>query len=257
MLGKNLKAIAALLTAATLIITGCSMTTGTSKKEESDATTTTENTGLSGNVNGLNYACTRENEYGPDLDRGWYIRDAEGERYILICHGMEGGGGHGIHVTDISNDGDTVVISVVDTYDRDMPTDAITHPCCYVEFSKIPEKIKVMVTSENYEMGFGGYIKDTGKWGLDVAIDEDYTAVFVGTGVEHMYIYKNDDGSYRYIDALVYESGEVIVKGSGTAVNIYAVDSKAWRFQAYSYVLVKGDENNQIPVEEYLKMAGA
>ena len=152
MLGKNLKAIAALLTAAILIITGCSMTTGTSKTEESDAATTTENTGLSGNVNGMNYACTRENEYGPDLDRGWYIRDAEGERYILICHGMEGGGGHGIHVTDISNDGDTVVISVVDTYDRDMPTDAITHPCCYVEFSKIPEKIKVMVTSENYEI---------------------------------------------------------------------------------------------------------
>ena len=256
MTGKNLKAIAALLTAATLIITGCSMTTGTSKTEESDATTTTSAV-VTGNVNGINYALTREDEYGPDLDRGWYIRDAEGERYIMICHGMEGGGGHGIEVTDISNDGDTVVISVIDTFDPDRPTDAITHPCCYVEFSKIPEKIKVIVTSEDYEMGFGGYIKDTKIWGLDVAIDEDYTAVFVGTGVEHMYIYKNDDGSYRYIDALVYESGEVIVKGSGTALNIYAVDSLAWRFHAYSYVLVKGDENNQIPVDEYLKMAGA
>ena len=255
MIGKRFKAIAALLTAATLIITGCSMTTGTSKTEESDEITTTSAV-LTGKIDGMNYACTREDEYGPDLDRGWYIRDAEGERYILICHGMEGGGGHGIHVTDISNDGDTVVISVVDTYDRDMPTDAITHPCCYVEFSKIPEKIKVMVTSENYEMGFGGYIKDTGKWGLDVAIDEDYTAVFVG-GAEHTYVYKLDDGSYRYINACVYNGGEVYVKGSGSSPTIDYIDIVASQFGAHSYVLVKGDENNQIPVEEYLKMAGA
>ena len=80
MTGKNLKAIAALLSAATLIISGCSMTTGTSKSSETDATTTTSAV-VTGNVNGVNYALTRENEYGPDLDRG-YIKVSGTNRKI-------------------------------------------------------------------------------------------------------------------------------------------------------------------------------
>ena len=254
MIGKRFKAIAAALTAATLIITGCSMTNDTSKNNGNDATTTTKSSVFSGKIDSLNFAAPRTEEYGPNFDRGWYIRDAEGERYVLICHGMEGGGGHGIEVTDIGRDGDTVVITVVDTFRSDMPTDAITHPCCYLEFTTIPEKIKV-VTADGQELNFGGHITDTERWGLDVVIGEDYTAVFVG-GAEHTYVYKLDDGSYRYINACVYNGGEVYVKGSGSSPTIDYIDIVASQFGAHSYVLVKGDENNQIPVEEYLKMAG-
>ena len=214
----------------------------------------------SGEVNGYKYTLTRPEEYGPDLDYGWYIREVEDEQWVLICNGMESTGGHFIEVTNIEYDKatDTVVIRVLHTRDPEICTDAYTHPFCYVKFKNLPDNIKV-IAEEDQEVVFGGKVINTEEWAVDVQVDDDYTLILSGSSWKsdhaYTYVYKIADDQYRYINVVRNDKypGETFVKGRGTCTSFEALEYYVYRFGTWRTVLVKGDENNPIPIEEYLK----
>ena len=106
---------------------------------------------------------------------------------------------------------------------------------------------------------YGGVINDTQVWGLNIDIDENYTAFFDG-GVYRTYIYEMDDGKYRYIQvnssraSHQHPNQRDFVKGSGTVDSIAALKSVCTRFGTFDEVMVKGDEENRIKAEDYIKM---
>ena len=155
-------------------------------------------------------------------------------------------------------DDDAVVIYLnLRTY-RDYPLNDVTYPSCAVKFDKIPDKVKIRSYDGNTYL-FGGYISDTDAWGLDVAIDPDYTAVFQ-SGHKSTYVYEIEDGKYRYIlvnssrASHQHPNQRDFVKGSGTVDSIAALKSVCTRFGTFDEVMVKGDEENRIKAEDYIKM---
>ena len=249
--------VCASLMAAAFITSGCSP----AKKTQPDSQITTsssETTYTSGIVNGYSYTLLRPQEYGPDLWRGWYIRDTEEEKYIMICNGRESTGGYCIQVTSVAYDqaNDMIIITVQTTRDPEIVTDAYTHPCCSVKLDKIPDNVKVVLDTGD-EIEFGGKIIDTKNWAVDVAIDDDYTAVFTDGGHTTI-IYKTSDGKYKYINALFPNgfkgdtTADHLVKGRGTAPTIDYVDYLATRFGSKGYVLEKGS-SEKIKTEDYLE----
>ena len=262
---KLLCAACAVMMAATVFLGGCAKEEEKPKRHKRDDDTDTSYTvpdltvASSGVVNGCEYTLTKPEEYGPDLDYGWYIRETEDEKYVLICHGLEYSGGYFIEVTNIEYDEatDTVVISVMHTRDENICTDAYTHACCYVKFKKLPDNIKV-IAEDDSEVMFGGKIINTQEWAVDVPIDDDYMVIFTGGYSGHVcftYVYKIADDQYRYINVMRHEkdSDEYFVKGSGTVRAFGAIEWICREFDSWEYAMVKGDEDNLIPIEEYLK----
>ena len=187
------------------------------------------------------------------------IAPSDGERYILVCDGRKPDGGHYLDITGVSYESadNTVVITVKASKDNDVTTDAYTYPSCSVIFDRIPNKVQV-----KYEDGtvieYGGVINDTQVWGLNIDIDENYTAVFDG-GVYRTYIYEMDDGKYRYIHvykgtSTQHPGQKEFVQGSGIADTIYGVETVCKTYSSFGIVIVKGDEGNEITAEEYIKM---
>ena len=261
---KFLNAACAAMMAVTVFLGGCAKEEEKPKRHKhnddaatsADTSLTVESTGV---VNGYEYTLTEPIEYGPDLDYGWYIRETEDERYVLICHGMEYTGGYFIEVTGIEYDEatDTVVIRVMHTRDQDICTDAYTHACCSVKFKKLPDNIKVYAEDDS-EVMFGGKIINTEEWAVDVPVDDDYMLIFTGGYPGHVcftYVYKIADDQYRYINVMRHDkdSDEYFVKGSGTVWAFGAFEYFCQKFGSWQYVMVKGDEANLIPIEEYLK----
>ena len=266
---RPLYATGTALLASTMILSGCSLTTPT--------TTTTSELQLEGEpttcedygqpvVNGYTYdiignpAKLSSQEYEPNFDLGWYIRDVEGEKFILISYGMTDNTKQHIEIENIGydRDDDAVVIYLdLRTY-RDFPLNDVTYPSCAVKFDKIPDKVKIRSYDGNTYL-FGGYISDTDAWGLDVAIDPDYTAVFQ-SGHKSTYVYEIEDGKYRYIQvnssraSHQHPNQRDFVKGSGTVDSIAALKSVCTRFGTFDEVMVKGDEENRIKAEDYIKM---
>ena len=253
---RRIKYSGAAFLAGVMLISGCSL--DTEKTTEMSQATLQETTTVNetGAIEGFEYTILKPDEYGPDLCRGWYIRDEADEKYILICDGWKSSGGYGIHVTNVGYESDTVVISVVATRDTSVETDTILYPVCSVGFNKIPDKVKV-VYDDDSELEFGGRIIDTDEWSVDVAIDDDYMAVFSNIdGGRKTYVYKNEDNTYRYINVLTRSNNNVYVKGCGTAPTIYYIDYVSLRFESYEYVVVKGDENTRLDIEGYIKLFG-
>ena len=263
---KSVNTMYAVLIAASVILSGCSKNDDDRKQDIDETETEIETKTSTGEVHGYKYTLEEPREYGPDFTPGWYIRDEGEERYILLCNGMEYTGGYFIEVSgiDYDSDTDTVVITAKSTRDENICTDAYTYPFSRINFDKIPEKVFIQYDS-GYEIQFGGYICDTNEWALDVEIDEDYSALitsgFVGRNYS-TYIYKTEDGKYRYINVMYCGSSsddpnlEVYVKGSGTVENLntYGFSEMIEKFGSNGYVLIKGDENNQIPVEQFFEM---
>ena len=257
---RPLYATGAAMLAASVILGGCSMTTPTTTVVElAGDTVPVEEYSNSSIVNGYRYEILKSEEWGPDLDRGWYIRDADGQSYILVCRGWFGDGGHYIDIKSISYDQsvEAVVISVSETENEEDCSDCIVHPCCSVMFEALPEKI-VVVSDDGTELKYGGKIIDTDRWALDVTIDENYIAVFKRGGY-CTYVYETDDGKYRYINSIQIKSDGTLkeyVKGTGVEDTIYGIEYVSFRFGSFEHVTVKGDEGNIIDAKEYIKMIG-
>jgi hypothetical protein len=261
---RPLYATGTALLASTMILSSCSLTTPTTTTTElylEGEPTMYEEDHSSGVVDGCRYEILQRQEYGPKFAKGWYKRNSDGERYILVSDGMKYEGGFYLDITDISYDSadNTVVITVTASRDREVETDAFTYPCCSVVFDRIPNKVKVKY-DDGTVIEYGGVINDTEVWGLNIDIDENYTAIFYG-GVHLTYIYELEDGKYRYIHAQKEHSTqhpdqELFVLGSGIADNIYGVEYVCRTFDSFGTVVVKGDEDNVIDAEEYIKSVG-
>ncbi len=260
---RPLYATGTAILATTMILSGCSLTTPTTTTSELqlEGEPTTADYYSYNVVNGCKYEYLGSELYGPKLDRGWYIRDAGAEKYIVICGGKDYPEGQYLDAEDVysdRNDYDTVVISVKGTRAKGEVTDDTPYPCCYVGFDKIPDKVRIhSYDGINYE--FGGYIIDTEVWAIDVPIDKDYKAVFQKDG-NLTYIYEMEDGKYRYINALTFRTSRQnpgkneFVKGSGTVDSISALERVCTLFDSFEYVKVNGDEENKIKAEDYIKM---
>jgi hypothetical protein len=263
---RPLYATGTALLASTMILSGCSLmnTTETTEIQLSGEMNVTEDYGNNTlpTVNGYQYDIPRYQEDGRNFDRGWYIRDVEGEKFVLVCGGefeIEGGIYY-IRVTDVTYDPEdnAVVISVEDYIDTSVNLSGLYHPSCSVEFDKIPDKIRIESTNGGtYE--FGGYILDTDEWGLDIDIDPDYTAVF-DAGSELTYVYEMEDGKYRYINVGHWNGSKQhpdmkdFVKGSGTVDNVSELEEVCKRFRSFYRVRLKADEGTEINAEDYIKM---
>ena len=260
---RPLYATGTAILATTMIFSGCSLTTPTttttSELQLEGEPTTYEEDFSSGVVDGCRYEILQRQEYGPTFSQGWYIRNSDSERYILVCDGRKPDGGHYLDITGVSYESadNTVVITVKASKDNDVTTDAYTYPSCSVIFDRIPNKVQV-----KYEDGtvieYGGVINDTQVWGLNIDIDENYTAFFDG-GVYRTYIYEMDDGKYRYIHvykgtSTQHPDQKEFVQGSGIADTIYGVETICKTYSSFGIVIVKGDEGNEITAEEYIKM---
>lgn len=250
--------ISAALICASVIFSGCKVSKKPDKEPQSAVTETTQTTTASGTIDtqhldGYEYEVMPPDEYGPDLCRGWYIRDTEDEKYVLICDGWKPDGSYGLKVTGVRNgtSGEGVVISVIATRDPEVVTDVILHPACTVKFNKIPDKIKVLY-DDGEELGFGGRITDTKEWALDTVIGDDFFAIFSDrSGGRKTYVYKTSDNRFRYINVLA-RSDKTYVKGSGSAETINYIDYVARDFGAHDHVTVKGDENNKRNIQQFI-----
>lgn len=250
--------------AAVVLLGGCAKEDKRSRRRrnrDDDNTTSVTSTTMTsgGTVNGYEYTLTKPEEYGPDLGYGWYIRDTADEKYVLICRGFRSCGGYFIEVTNIEydDDTDTVIIRVMNTTDPAIQTDAYTHPCCSVKFNELPANIRVINESDT-EMEFGGRIINTEEWAVDVKRDDDYVAIFMGGYQGNYcctYLYETGPNEFRYINVLFRDENrqEAYVKGSGTIYYLGGIEYVAQQFGSWSQVLEKGNEDNPIPVEDYMK----
>lgn len=154
-------ALGAAMIAAAMVLGGC-----TTKPEETSEVMLEGDVPMiesdygSGTVDGFEYTILRSQEYGPELEKGWYIRDTDYGKYILICDGMKPSGGYYIDISDISYDPekDIVLITVTTSRDRSVVTDALTYPTCSVSFDKLPDNV-VVVYDYGDSVGFAGYIE--------------------------------------------------------------------------------------------------
>ena len=154
-----------------------------------------------GNVGDYKYILDGAEENGPDYDRGWFLETADGtnECIIVICSGKKSTGGYSIKIVDIDyveND-DLINITVKeDSPEGNTVTEAFTWPTCYIYFSARPKNVKV-VNIDGEELTFqGGYQEK-------FVAGKDYIAVFsAGAGeiLQKTYVYKTDDGRYRYVN---------------------------------------------------------
>lgn len=268
---KNIKrplyATGTALLASTMILSGCSLLNTTKETEvqvsgemniPADYEDYEDN--VLPTVNGYTYEIPPYQDDGANFDRGWYIRDVDGEKFVLVCAGeIEFDGIIYIKVTGVTYDPDdnAVVISVEEFRDTSAKISGLYHPSCSVEFDKIPDKIRIDSTDGgSYE--FGGYILDTDVWGLDIDIDPDYTAVFE-KGSELTYVYEMEDGKYRYINASKWNISEQhpdmeeFVKGSGIVDNVSELEDVCKRYRSFDKVRLKGDEVAIINAEDYIK----
>lgn len=176
-----------------------------------------------GYLGGYKYILEEAEENGPDYDRGWFLETAEStnECIIVICSGKKSTGGYSIKIVgmDYDEDDDLVNITVKESSPEGASvTDAFTWPTCYLYLSARPKTVKVVNTDGNELSYQGGY--------QEVFVPgDDYIAVFsAGAGEisQKTYVYKTDDGRYRYVNVTsVTESwGSTrrieTLKGSGT-----------------------------------------
>ena len=101
-------------------------------------------------------------------------------------------------------------------------TDAFTWPTCYIYFSACPKNVKVVNTDGN-ELNFqGGYQEE-------FVAGKDHIAVFIaGAGEisQKTYVYKTDDGRYRYVNVTAVTESWGSTKWKETLKGSGVVDTK-------------------------------
>ena len=173
------------------------------------------------------YILEEAEENGPDYDRGWFLETADGtnECIIVICSGKKSTGGYSIKIVDMDyeeND-DLVTITVNETSPEGATvTDAFTWPTCYIYFSARPKNVKVVNTDGDELTYQGGYQEE-------FVDGKDHIAVFIaGAGEisQKTYVYKTDDGRYRYVNVTAVTESWGSTKWKETLKGSGVVDTK-------------------------------
>ncbi|MBR6384430.1 MAG: protease complex subunit PrcB family protein, partial [Lachnospiraceae bacterium] len=180
-----------------------------------------------GYIGDYKYILEEAEENGPDYDRGWFLETAEGtnECIIAICAGKKSTGGHSINIVDMDYDenDDLVNITVKETSPEGATvTDAFTWPTCYIYFSARPKNVKVVNTDGDELTYQGGYQEE-------FVAGKDHIAVFIaGAGEisQKTYIYKTDDGRYRYVNVTAVTESWGSTKWKETLKGSGVVDTK-------------------------------
>ena len=242
---------------------------------ESEDTGDVKELGETGTVGDFEYILEGSMDSGFFLDRGWFLMasDETDEVILAICSGKRSTGGYSIEIADIDYKDPVMTITVKENSPAPdtVVTEAFTCPICYIWFSSLPEEVKV-VTASGAELNFQGNYRE------DFEAGNDYIAVLsdgAGEIIEKTYVYKNDDGTYRYVNVeAITESwgstkwNETLV-GSGTAAtkeeiveiakNHNSCGSVFYPFEIndtddYDYTIISYEElqSHYISVEDFL-----
>ena len=180
-----------------------------------------------GYVGDYKYILDGTEENGPDYDRGWFLETADGtnECIIVICSGKKSTGGYSIKIVDMDyeDNDDLVTITVNEASPEGATvTDAFTWPTCYVYLSAKPKNVKVVNTDGNELTYQGGYQEE-------FVAGKDHIAVFIaGAGEisQKTYVYKTDDGRYRYVNVTAVTESWGSTKWKETLKGSGVVDTK-------------------------------
>ncbi|MBQ2184057.1 MAG: protease complex subunit PrcB family protein [Lachnospiraceae bacterium] len=228
-----------------------------------------------GTVGDYEYTLEGSMDSGFFLDRGYFLMasDETDEVILAICSGKRSTGGYSIEITDIDYKDPVMTITVKENSPAPdtVVTEAFTCPICYIRLSSLPKEVKV-VTASGAELNFQGNYRE------DFEAGNDYIAVLsdgAGEIIEKTYVYKNDDGTYRYVNVeAITESwgstkwNETLV-GSGTAAtkeeiveiakNHNSCGSVFYPFEIndtddYDYTIISYEElqSHYISVEDFL-----
>ena len=228
-----------------------------------------------GTVGNFEYTLEGSMDSGFFLDRGYFLMasDETDEVILAICSGKRSTGGYSIEISDIDYKDPVMTITVKENSPAPdtVVTEAFTCPICYIRLSSLPKEVKV-VTASGAELNFQGNYRE------DFEAGNDYIAVLsdgAGEIIEKTYVYKNDDGTYRYVNVeAITESwgstkwNETLV-GSGTAAtkeeiveiakNHNSCGSVFYPFEIndtddYDYTIISYEElqSHYISVEDFL-----
>lgn len=218
-------------------------------------------TGLpeSGIINGLYYHLIPAAGSGESGERGYYIFQDRQDKLsykILIAAGQFSTGGHDIAVRSINYDGSKITITVQETSPK--PTDivpqAITYPCCAVEIDKLPENIEVISKD--------GPVFKKLDTRLDAsAVEKDWIAIIedgAGECMKATYVYKTDDGKYKYVNCDEVTSSwgsrkwNKVVRDRGIVDTREEVVEVARKFGSCGFVIMAGDMKKPHTVSEFI-----
>lgn len=154
----------------------------------------------SGIVGDYEYTLEGSMDSGFFLDRGYFLMsgDETDEVVLAICSGKRSTGGYSIEISDIDYTDPLMTITVKENTPAPdmMVTEAFTCPICFIRLSSLPEEVKI-VTASGDELKFQGNYREEFKSG------NDYIAILCdGSGeiMQKTYVYKTDDGKYRYVN---------------------------------------------------------
>ena len=154
----------------------------------------------SGVVGDYEYALEGSMDSGYFLDRGYFLMsgDETDEVILAICSGKRSTGGYSIEISDIDYTDPLMTITVKEnTPASDMTvTEAFTCPICFIRLSSLPGDLIIVTAS-------GDELKFQGNYGEKYESGNDYIAIFadgVGEIMQKTYVYKTDDGKYRYVN---------------------------------------------------------
>ena len=154
----------------------------------------------SGIVGDYEYALEGSMDSGYFLDRGYFLMsgDETDEVVLAICSGKRSTGGYSIEISDIDYTDPLMTITVKEnTPASDMTvTEAFTCPICFIRLSSLPGDLIIVTAS-------GDELKFQGNYGEKYESGNDYIAIFadgVGEIMQKTYVYKTDDGKYRYVN---------------------------------------------------------
>ena len=125
-----------------------------------------------------------------------------------------------------------------------MVTQALTYPCCAVQFDKLPKTIKV-VSKDGREYDCLYYYNEASE------IESGYFAVLengAGEIMQKTYVYKTPDGRYRYDHATATTERwgstrwKEVLCGSGFADTREAVVEEAKKFGSAGFVMYPGED---------------
>lgn len=154
----------------------------------------------SGVVGDFEYTLEGSMDSGFFLDRGYFLMasDETDEVILAVCSGKRSTGGYSIEISDIDYTDPLMTITVKENTPAPdmMVTEAFTCPICFIRLSSLPGDLKI-VTASGDELKFQGNYHEEFKSG------NDYIAILCdGSGeiMQKTYVYKTDDGRYKYVN---------------------------------------------------------
>jgi hypothetical protein len=193
---------------------------------ESEDTGDVKELGKTGTAGDFEYTLEGSMDSGFFLDRGYFLMasDETDEVILAICSGKRSTGGYSIEISDIDYTDPLMTITVKEnTPAPDMTvTEAFSCPICFIRLSSLPGDLKI-VTASGDELKFQGNYREEFKSG------NDYIAILCdGSGeiMQKTYVYKTDDGRYRYVNVESRTESWGSTKWKDTLTGSGVVDTK-------------------------------